>query len=216
MILSRGRALLFIHIPKTGGTSLALALEARAMKDDILVGDTPKAVNRRKRQKGLATAGRLWKHSTLADLDGLVSPEEIDQLFICTLVRNPWDRAVSYYHWLQAQSFDHPAVELAKSLEFSAFLNHPQTRASLLQTPYGHYVTDARGRECCSKFIRLEHLDEDLPALETHLGFSLRPLPSENASARARDYRPYYSEADAALVSELCATDAGRFGYGFT
>ena len=45
MILSRGRKYIFIHIPKTGGTSLALALEARAMKDDIMLGDTPKALN---------------------------------------------------------------------------------------------------------------------------------------------------------------------------
>ncbi|MFV2003185.1 MAG: Type II secretory pathway, pullulanase PulA, partial [Paracoccaceae bacterium] len=30
MILSRARRYLFIHIPKTGGTALALALEARA------------------------------------------------------------------------------------------------------------------------------------------------------------------------------------------
>ena len=40
MILSRGRRYLFIHIPKTGGTSMALALEARTMKDDLMLGDT--------------------------------------------------------------------------------------------------------------------------------------------------------------------------------
>ena len=34
MILSRGRRYIFIHIPKTGGTALTLALEGRAMKDD--------------------------------------------------------------------------------------------------------------------------------------------------------------------------------------
>ena len=73
MILSRGRKYLFIHAPKTGGTSMALALEARAMKDDIMLGDTPKAVKRRKRLADVRTAGRLWKHSTLADLDGLVA-----------------------------------------------------------------------------------------------------------------------------------------------
>ena len=31
MIISRGRRFIFVHIPKTGGTALSLALEARAM-----------------------------------------------------------------------------------------------------------------------------------------------------------------------------------------
>ena len=35
MIISRGRSYIFLHQPKTGGTSLALALEERAMKDDL-------------------------------------------------------------------------------------------------------------------------------------------------------------------------------------
>ena len=43
MIISRGRNYIFAHIPKTGGTALAMALETRAMHDDILIGDTPKA-----------------------------------------------------------------------------------------------------------------------------------------------------------------------------
>jgi hypothetical protein len=47
MIISPGRKFIFVHIPKTGGTSLALALEDRAMKNDILIGDTPKAKKRR-------------------------------------------------------------------------------------------------------------------------------------------------------------------------
>ena len=68
MILSRGRRYIFIHAPKTGGTALSLALEARAMRDDIFVGDTPKARARKGRLKGVETAGRLWKHSTLADI----------------------------------------------------------------------------------------------------------------------------------------------------
>ena len=70
MIISRGRRYIFVHIPKTGGTALSLALETRAMKDDILIGDTPKAKRRRHRLKDVQTAGRLWKHSTLADIDG--------------------------------------------------------------------------------------------------------------------------------------------------
>lgn len=70
MILSRGRNYLFIHAPKTGGTALSLALENRAMKDDVMLGDTPKAIRRRGRVKGVKASGRLWKHSMLSDLYG--------------------------------------------------------------------------------------------------------------------------------------------------
>ncbi|MEP2844626.1 MAG: Type II secretory pathway, pullulanase PulA, partial [Alphaproteobacteria bacterium] len=57
MIISRGRRYVFVHIPKTGGTSLALALEGRAMKDDLMLGDTPKALKRRRRLQGVQAAG---------------------------------------------------------------------------------------------------------------------------------------------------------------
>jgi Sulfotransferase family len=215
MILSRGRRYIFVHAPKTGGTSLALALEARAMADDVMLGDTPKARNRRRRLKGTEASGRLWKHSMLSDLYGLVSQDEIEQFFVFTLVRNPWDRMVSYYHWLRDQSFDHPAVTLAGRLGFEAFVAHPETVATMRGTPYGRYVTDADGVERADLFIRLEHLDDDIAPLEAHLGFRLGALPRVNTSARAPDYRRYYSESAFQTVAEACATDISRFGYSF-
>lgn len=214
MILSRGRSYLFLHIPKTGGTSMALALENRAMKDDIMLGDTPKARKRRRRLSGQKARGRLWKHSTLADLDGLISREDIDGLFLFTLVRNPWDRMVSYYHWLRDQGFDHPAVARAKALSFSDFLHDPAVAASIRANPYGHYVTDAQGIERAATFIRLEALERDCAPLWQHLGFRL-DLPQTNISERNRDYRAYYGDDDARAVAELCAEDIARFGYSF-
>ncbi|PWG16231.1 sulfotransferase family 2 domain-containing protein [Salibaculum griseiflavum] len=214
MIISRGRRYIFVHIPKTGGTSLALALEGRAMADDVLVGDTPKARRRRKRLKGIETQGRLWKHSTLAEAEGLITRAEMADFFTFTLVRNPWDRMVSYYHWLQAQDFDHPAVALSKSLPFSLFLHHDVTEQAFRAAPYGQYMTDGAGQEHCRLFIRLEHLAEDAGPLWQHLGFDL-DVPRVNASGRNRDWRPYYTDDDAAWLGELCAEDISRFGYGF-
>jgi hypothetical protein len=215
MIISRARRFIFVHIPKTGGTALSLALEARVAKDDILIGDTPKARARKGRLKGVTSAGRVWKHSTLADVVGVVTAEEVAAFFTVTLVRNPWDRMVSYYHWLRVQSFAHPAVGLAKSHDFSGFLHHPQTQTSLRMWPYAAYMRDAMGVERASLYVRLEHLEADIAPFEAHLGYRVTPFQRVNESDRPRDWRVAYSDADAALVGDLCADDIARFGYSF-
>ncbi|MCB4455406.1 sulfotransferase family 2 domain-containing protein [Leisingera sp. McT4-56] len=214
MILSQGRRYVFIHIPKTGGTALALALEARAMADDMMLGDTPKALKRRRRLKDTETRGRLWKHSTLADIEGLVPDEVMRGLFAFTLVRNPWDRAVSYYHWLREQSFDHPAIGLAHSLEFRAFVQHPEIIAAFRGTPASSYMRHADGAEQCQLYIRLEHFRDDAQPLFDHLGFSLE-LPVVNESGRQRDWRVYYDDAAAEAIAAACSRDIAQFEYSF-
>lgn len=214
MIISPGRGYIFVHVPKTGGTSVALALEARAMKDDILIGDTPKARRRRDRVAKLKAHRRLWKHSRLSDLDGLLAPEQIHAMRVVTIVRNPWDRMVSYYHWLQTQTFDHPAVTLAQTCDFSRFLNADLTQRTFQASPYSHYMTDGAGQVHADLYIRLEHFEDDVAPLAAHLGFTPQ-LPHANASDRARDWRSFYTEADAKRLADICAPDIAAHGYAF-
>ncbi|MCL6284062.1 sulfotransferase family protein [Ruegeria sp. 2012CJ41-6] len=214
MIISRGRSYIFVHIPKTGGTSLALALESRAKKDDILIGDTPKARRRRHRQQSLPARGRLWKHATLRDIDGVVSDDELEDFFVFTLVRNPWDRAVSYYHWLREQRFDHPTVTLAKRLQFEAFVLHSDTLAAFRSHPYTSYMRDAAGVDRSNLYIRIEHFEADATALWQHLGFEV-VMPHVNRSERLADYRRYYSPPMIDAIAKVCAVDIHKFNYRF-
>ncbi|WP_096706859.1 sulfotransferase family 2 domain-containing protein [Phaeobacter gallaeciensis] len=214
MILSPGRSYVFVHIPKTGGTALSLALEARAMADDLMLGDTPKARKRRRRLQGVKTRGRLWKHSTLADIDGLLPDDQLRRLFAFTLVRNPFDRVLSLYHWLRVQSFDHPSVPLAKALNFEDFACHPQMLTAFRANPACAYMRRADGVEQCACYIRLEHFARDAAPLFDHLGFELR-LPVANVSDRPRSWQESYTDAARRAVTEACAEDLAQFEYSF-
>ena len=215
MIISPSRRFIFVHIPKTGGTSLALALESRARADDILIGDTLKARRRSRRQAALVAPGRLWKHARLADIDGMEGLEPLTDYFVFTLVRDPWDRVLSLYHWLRVQSFDHMAVNVAKCSDFSGFLADPQVAAMLAADGSAGYVTDRSGRLRCDAFVRLERLGEDLGPVTERLGFSLLPLPHANRSDRPADSRAQYCARDAERVAGWFADDIRRFGYAF-
>jgi hypothetical protein len=69
--------------------------------------------------------------------------------------------------------------------------------------------------ERCSSFVKLEHLEADLAAFESHLGFRIGPLPVNNISERALDYRQYFTNETREIVARIAAEDIGRFGYRF-
>ena len=150
----------------------------------------------------------------MADIDGVVTPQQMDDLFIFTLVRNPWDQMVSYYHWLQTQTFQHDAVSLAQKTSFTDFAQSDLIINSFRKTPAQHYMTDASGTTRCNAYIRIEHFTKDAATLVDHLGFELT-LDHVNRSDRVQDYRTYYCEGSRNAVAAACAVDIERFGYSF-
>ena len=140
--------------------------------------------------------------------------KSLSMSWVVTLTRNPWDRMASYWHWLQAQSFDHPAVSRARTLPFRAFLDDRGTRAEMANDTVDRYLTLADGQVAKGDVIRLEHMDEDMEGFRAHLGFD--PAPGHlNRSERPADYAALYDEAAKELVRAAYAPDITRFGYRF-
>lgn len=208
MIVSHTHRLIFIHAPKTGGTSLATVLEKHLTDGDITIGDTPLAHLWRKRFRDRPRQNpRIWKHSTLAQVVAWLGADRLAGYRAFTLVRNPWDRAVSFYHWAKAQDWQHPMVEAAKTLSFEGFLKHPAGGQQIFRQPYTSWLAGT-GME--GHFMKLEEID-----VASHLtGLALGPIPQINASA-ARDHRGHYTPETAALVGTLAAGDIAPFGYRF-
>lgn len=188
---------------------MALALEARAKADDILIGDTPKARRRRRRLKKLDPPGRLWKHSKLAEIDGM--PELPHPAFVFTLVRNPWDRMASLYHWARDQTFHHPMIAVAKEKTFADFLADPTMETALRNDNAASYVSDRSGQERCDAYVRLEHFLADIGPVEDHLGFRI-DLPHANTSRRP-SVSDLFTAETCDLVASYFAVDIARFGY---
>ncbi|NET79639.1 MULTISPECIES: sulfotransferase family 2 domain-containing protein [Okeania] len=94
MIISENDKFIFIHIPKNGGTSVALSLEEHLKYNDIVIGGTKygeKLLQIYQKQFGVS------KHSLGIEIQDLVGKEKWEQFFTFGVVRNPYRRIVSIY-----------------------------------------------------------------------------------------------------------------------
>ncbi|MEM9371108.1 MAG: sulfotransferase family 2 domain-containing protein [Pseudomonadota bacterium] len=215
MIVSHTNRFVFVHAPKTGGTSLATALERHLEDGDITIGDTPLAKDWRKRFRDRPKQNpRIWKHSTLAEIERWLGEDAVARYRVVTLVRDPWDRLVSYYHWARAQDWEHPATRAAKALDFADFAAHPAGARSMFSQPARFWVTGRNGTVRCDRFLRLEHMAEEAQALGKLLNVEIGPVPHINQSA-ADNHRAAYSAGTAALVRQLAWRDIAEHGYAF-
>ena len=212
MIISPSRQFVFVHLPKTGGTAVGLAYEERARGDDLLFGDTPKAKRRQSAfNKARPQAEKLSKHSTLSQALAQVPTIKPERWTITAIVRNPWDRMLSFYAWGRAQSFEHPMISAAKSLDFADFLKDPRVTGPFKATSTPAYLAPATA----PRWLRHETLDADWAALCADLGFKAPPLSRINTAKRPVEWRERYTPETAALIPPLFPFETGTLGYSF-
>lgn len=208
MLLSIEKRFLFVHVPKTGGTSVARALDPWVVHPPL----TPfnKLLSRFRLQRDPAKV-RLRVHGTLADAYSQLPREFADSLFKFAFVRNPWDRLVSEYSFILARD-NHPRHAEVKALpDFLAYLRYEKQRARgrsqarMLAAPAGRPEIDFVGR--------FENLSADFSAACSHMGVDAA-LPHLNKT-KHRDYREFYDASSQAYVAEAWSDEIEAFGYEF-
>ncbi len=181
------RPYVFIHINKTGGSSIEKALG---------IGLDHSTALEKYRQLG----ERAWRRK-----------------FTFTVVRNPWDKVVSHYHYRvrtnQTGLGDSP-IPFGDWLRRCYIDRDPryydQPRMFM---PQRQWLVDEHD-ELLVEFIgRFENLQEDFRTIATRLGARAQ-LGHAKPSSRG-DYRDYYDAEGEALVREQFAEDLALFGYEF-
>jgi hypothetical protein len=208
---SRGRPdAVFLWVPKTAGTSVYTVLSSFG----CYRLKSRRAVQRTFPQRGLVT----FKHMNYAALvaAGDVSPAFDARAFKFTFVRNPYDRAVSLFHFLHGKGH-HADVD-----GFLAFWQ--RIAASRLPTVGPDKIV---GLGICNPQVRwlegtpvdflgrFESIAQDFPAVLERLGFPRIELPWANATRHA-PFPEYYCAESKALIEQLFAEDFRAYGYPAT
>ena len=184
---------IFIHLPKTAGTSISKAL-------------------------GLPTS----RHVPAEDYF-VSNPNKFARFFKFAIVRNPYDRLLSSYTFLRDggmnpddMQFSQAYVQPFESFEhflIDGFTRSPETRAWVHFRPQSTFICDARGRNQMDFTGRFESIAEDYAQIAARLG---KPgeLPVVNRSSRG-GYREAYTPVTIDIARRFYSADLETFGYGF-
>jgi hypothetical protein len=201
MLLSIEKNFIFIHIPKTAGTSVTRALgpwslkpqrtQWRRLLSHLPVRETPPNVFLRQHDKA------SWVKNKL--------PAEIyDSAYKFAVVRNPFELAVSTYYFRRKR---------ARAQDFKTFLRYLERKNRFVRVDQTSWISDRHGNLIIDEILRFETLAEQFNALVERLGLPCEvKLPRANANA-PYDYRAVYDDEAKSIVRRLYFRDFERFGY---
>ena len=216
MPFDRQRRLVFLHIPKTAGTSIEQALGLYGPWDQENQASGFGLIQSRDLLARVLSSNFL-QHLTLPELEQLF-PDALENAAVFTVVRDPWSRLLSsfcnpdpdlasYYHYRTHRQLSE--LSLADYIDIARWLPHPHLRPQLnFLRPAGVSKPDPR--------VTVFH-QERLGELETWLSHHCAEtvqLPHHNPSRRTA---PDLSEAELQVLEQqvrwLYTDDGHAFGY---
>lgn len=216
MLISYRYNFLFVHIAKTGGTSIRSALNRYRFRDPYFI---PFFIcSRLSSLFGHRLACKLPRHAKAIAAMEMLPREVFEGLFKFTFVRNPWDLQVSSWHHIRRER-----PHLLKGIEdFEAFLRwkldpqrpyqfHIDTSIEL----QSDYIVDLHGNIIVDFVGRYERLVDDFAEICRRIGIRPPELPQKRRAKDRKAYQEYYNSVTAALVAERFARDIEMFGYTF-
>lgn len=197
-IISTEKKFIFIHIPKTAGNAITLALQ------EYIDFDIERVSNRQGARQGLTVTtkdGQDIKHATIKDLYdmGIIDDKKFKDYFKFTVVRNPWDRLISVAAAKSYAAVEHKLTEYVENSELML-----------------DYITTPDNEVHMDYVMKFEYLQEHFDNVCDLLKIPRRDLEVINRS-RHDMYQVYYVTHPnlLPLVAKKCKVDIDVFGYEF-
>jgi hypothetical protein len=193
--------LLHIHIPKTGGTSLVHWIKA-------LDPDAKKLCKRAHQPASYISENH---------------PSEFANYYKFAIVRNPWARAVSLYHYRQIstelQPPHWPSRKEIDSLSFREVVlksleRSPEEERVQWLEPSCYFWLNINDDIAVDHICKLESIQRDINLMCEKLEIKGPALPHKNKSKHAH-YVKYYDDETRDIVARKYAKDIEHFGYTF-
>lgn len=149
-----------------------------------------------------------------------------ERYFSCSFVRNPWDRVVSAFFYLNqggvnvVDQFNNWFYLSRYKGDFSSFVKgefgeeKPRIFKEMHFKPQYKYICDTKNRLAVDFLGRYGNLKRDFQKLNEKLDLSLDSLPHLHESHH-RDYKDYYSDQTRKLVAQAYEEDIELFDFNF-
>tara|TARA_B110000238_G_C16024621_1_gene394767 strand:+ start:134 stop:856 length:723 start_codon:yes stop_codon:yes gene_type:complete len=197
--------IIYVHIPKTGGTSIRKLL-VNLKNNDVLNNDKKKYYysEELKRRKISSIHGKARDYLEFIEQDLWSKSLKFAS------VRNPWDLMVSSYHWwLQnGNKFDrlkNMYLDISK-MNFEEYLKSSYG-ANMINECVGNiedWFLDKDKNLILDGLVRLEHFENDFLKLIQKSNkkiYNFSDLPKENVTKR-KEYQFYYNNHTSLLIEE--------------
>jgi hypothetical protein len=204
-VISHRYKCVYVHIPKSGGQSIESVFVEQhgltwATRAPLLLRPCS---DRRFGPKFLA-------HLTAAEYVSLghLSPTDWQDYFTFAAIRNPWDRMLSTYRYL-----DPEGVSFAEWLTTTA--QKRLERGHFFFLPQADYVCDSDGQIIVDMIIRLEDFPSAFDVVRDRLQISGSGLTRVNVSEQHTNLTldAAYDEATENVVAEMYARDIELWDY---
>ena len=216
MLLSHQKKFLFVHIAKTGGTSVRAALQKHRWRDPYYapIWIASKLSGLVNHEVGI----KLPRHAKAIAAKEMLPRDFYESLFKFAFVRNPWDLQVSSYHHIRRER---PQL-LMPNETFEQFLRRKldpsrpwQYHIDTSITPQSDYLVDLKGNLIVDFIGHYETLQQDFDECCRRIGIPKIELPHRRKADDRLAYRDYYTPETQALVTKAFARDIEILGYEF-